>query len=83
MKRTTRTASAVVALSSAAVLLAACVGTGVDSYDEFESAIEGGASCSQLFDMRKNFDADKDLERIDADLDRLGCDEPSSERNDQ
>jgi hypothetical protein len=73
----------VAALAATAVFLGACVGTGVDTYEEFESAIEGGAPCNQLFDMRENFDKAKDLERIDADLDRLGCDDRNSDRNDQ
>ena len=82
MKRSLVAKTSVAALGAGALLLGACVGTGVDTYDEFRSAIEGGADCSQLFEMRENFDSADDLERIDADLDELGCEGPDSTRND-
>ncbi|MGH2805771.1 MAG: hypothetical protein ACRDKT_00700 [Actinomycetota bacterium] len=74
---------AVLSLGTAALLMGACVGSGVDTYDEFEGAIDGGAPCNQLFEMRENFDDAADLERIDADLDRIGCNGRSSERTDR
>jgi hypothetical protein len=80
VKPLTRT---IAALGAAGVLLGACVGTGVDTYEDFQSSIEGGASCKELFSQRENFDRARDLERIDADLERLGCDDRNSERNDQ
>ena len=74
---------AVAAAAASAVLLGACVGTGVDTLDEFRSAIDGGADCAQLFEMRGNFEDSGDLERIDAELDELGCAGPDSTRDDR
>lgn len=61
-----------------------CVGTGVDSYEEFRSAVDSGATCSQLIEMRSNFDDRPQMqERIDADLHEIGCTSTSSERTDR
>jgi hypothetical protein len=65
----------------AGLMLVGC--SGGDTYDEFSSALESGASCSELFDQRGNFDRKKDLDRIDADLERIGCENRNSERSEQ
>ena len=82
MKRSLAMKGSLAALGTGVLLLGACVRTGVDTYDGFRSAIEGGADCSQLFEMRENFDSTEDLERIDADLEELGCEGPDSTRSD-
>jgi hypothetical protein len=64
------------------VVSTACASSGGDSYQEFKSAIRSNASCQELFDQRNNFDDRRTLDKIDADLDEIGCDSPSSERND-
>jgi outer membrane murein-binding lipoprotein Lpp len=57
--------------------------SGGDNYDEFSSAVESGASCAELFDQRANFDKRSDLDRIDADLEQIGCETRNSERTDR
>ena len=60
----------------------ACVDSGVDSYDEFRSALEKGASCSELFDQRAKLGGKVDRDWIDRDLREIGCDDRDSDRND-
>jgi hypothetical protein len=64
------------------VVSTACVSTGGDSYEEFRSAVKGKASCGELFEQRSNFEDRETLDKIDADLEEIGCDSPSSERSD-
>jgi hypothetical protein len=52
--------------------LAACVSTGVDTYEEFRSALESGASCSELIDQRDGLSG-ADREKATADLEEMGC----------
>ena len=82
MKPGSVTKASFAAGAAGVLLLGACVGTGVNTYDEFRSAIEGGADCAQLFEMRGNFESTRDLERIDADLESLGCEDADSTRSD-
>lgn len=63
------------------VLGIAC--TGVDSYDDFRGAVDAGAPCEELFDQRTNFDDEATLEKIDRDLDEIGCDSPQANRTDE
>lgn len=69
--------------AAVAVFGVACVSSGVDSYEEFASAVEQGAPCGELFDIREGFDDRGDLERIDADLESIGCESRDSERDDE
>jgi hypothetical protein len=64
------------------VVSTACMSTGGDSYEEFRSAVRGNASCGELFEQRSNFEDRETLDKIDADLEEIGCDSPSSERSD-
>ena len=75
-------AGGVVVVVAAALLGTACVSFGVDSYEEFRSAVEAGAPCDELFDIKAGFEERSDLERIEADLDEIGCETPSSDRTD-
>ncbi len=79
-----RRAAAAVAAAAAVVLLATsgCVGNLVHSYKSFQSALDRGASCSELFDQRARFDDEETLAKIDRDLDRIGCTSPDATRND-
>ena len=76
-------ASAIAAVSAAALVLGACVSTGVDTVEDFRSSIEGGADCNELFDQRTNFESEADLEQIDEELEKIGCEDRDSERNDR
>lgn len=68
----------------AVFLLVGCVSSGVDTYREFEGAVEAEASCRQLIAIRDNFGgSDADRDRIDRDLGELGCATRDSQRNDQ
>jgi hypothetical protein len=75
------------AVSGVAVALAlataACPGNIRHSYPGFSSALERGASCSELFDQRSRFTGAEDLTRIDADLARIGCVTRESTRTDR
>ena len=79
VKRSTIGALSVLLIGAAAV---SCVSSGGDTIDDFMSAVDSGADCEELFDQRENFDEQADLERIDSELDRIGCDSPESERTD-
>ena len=69
------------ALSTTLLITAGC-STGVQSYDEFRSAVDSGATCSQLWDIEKNFEATEDEERVASDLKEIGCDTFRSVRDD-
>ena len=79
IKRSTVGALSVLLIGTAAV---SCVSSGVDTVEDFMSAVDSGADCEELFDQRENFDESVDLERIDSELDRIGCESPESERTD-
>ena len=70
-------------IALAASVLGACVSTGVDTVEDFKQSVESDAPCKELFDQRTNFEAASDLEKIDAELERIGCENADSERNDQ
>ena len=69
------------ALAISALSLGAC-DVGVDSYEDFHSAVESGAPCGELFDQRSNFSDKAMLDRIDADLEEIGCEDRQSVRTD-
>ena len=74
---------AILLLASAGVLaIGGCVSIGADTYEDFQGAVEAGAPCSELFDIREGFEDSGDLERIDADLAEIGCESRNSERTD-
>ncbi|HYP24329.1 MAG TPA: hypothetical protein VEV43_12210 [Actinomycetota bacterium] len=71
---------------AAALVLAttSCVSTGVDSYADFRGAVDSGATCEQLFDMRSNFDDRPSVQdEVDSDLAEIGCEDADSERTDE
>jgi hypothetical protein len=71
-----------VAGSVAAIALLSSCSIGVKSYEEFRSAVDSGANCSQLWDIKKNFKGSSDERRIELDLQEIGCRTPSSTRSD-
>ena len=62
---------------------AACPGNVHHTYRTFQSAVDRGASCAELFDQRSRFDSAADLDRIDIDLARIGCVSRQSSRTDR
>jgi hypothetical protein len=72
--------AALISVVVAGIMATGC--TGGDTYEEFLSAVESGAPCSELFDQRSNFTNQRDLERIDSTLDEIGCEDYTSERTD-
>ena len=82
--RARRRVPGVVAAVAGVVLLATtgCAGNLVHSYKSFQSALDRGASCSELFDQRARFDDEDTLAKIDSDLARIGCTSPDATRND-
>jgi hypothetical protein len=63
------------------VALFAVRSIGVHNYREFRGAVDSGATCSQLWDIEKNFEGTADEERIVSDLKELGCYTASSVRH--
>ncbi len=59
----------------------ACPGNVHHTYSTFQSAVDRGGSCAELFDQRSRFDRAEDLAKIDADLARIGCTSRDSVRN--
>jgi hypothetical protein len=53
------------------------------NYSTFQSALERGASCSELFDQRERFSDPETLAKVDADLAGIGCTSPDATRNDR
>lgn len=68
--------------SVAVIALLSSCSIGVKSYEEFRSAVDSGASCSQLWDIKTNFDGTADERRIELDLREIGCPTARSTRND-
>ena len=61
----------------------ACPGNVSHTYKSFQSAVDRGASCSELFDQRDRFQNDDTLRRIDRELDRIGCTSRDAARSDR
>lgn len=82
-RRSTATRRRLAALAAAAALTtAACSGSVVHSYRTFQSAVDRGASCSELFDQRARLSGEA-RSRADADLSRIGCSSPQATRTDR
>ena len=78
-----RPVAAIVAVAAIVLLATAgCAGNVVHNYRTFQSALDRGASCSELFDQRARFDDEDTLAKIDRDLDRIGCTSPDATRTD-
>jgi len=69
--------------SAALLATAACPGNVSHTYKSFESAVDRGASCSELFDQRANFESADTLARIDSELVRIGCTSADATRTDR
>jgi len=74
--------TAIVLLATTGLATAGCAGNLVHSYRSFQSALDRGASCSELYDQRARFDDEDTLAKIDRDLESVGCTSPEAERND-
>ena len=82
-KRRTRAIAAVAGIAAVALLATTgCSGSVVHNYRTFQSALDRGASCSELYDQRSRFDDEDTLAKMDRDLDRIGCTSPDATRND-
>jgi hypothetical protein len=66
----------------ALVVTTGCSGSVVHNYRTFQSALDRGASCSELFDQRSRFDDEDTLAKVDRDLDDIGCTSPDATRTD-
>jgi hypothetical protein len=76
-------ALATVAGTAAALLvLTGCPGSVVHNYRTFQSALDRGASCSELYDQRSRYDDEEVLAKMDRDLARIGCTSPDATRTD-
>ena len=82
-KRPTHAAAALAGIAAAALLTAiGCSGSVVHNYRTFQSALDRGASCAELYDQRSRYDDEATLAKMDRDLDRIGCTSPDATRND-
>ena len=83
-RRHTALSAATFTGAAAIALLATtgCSGSIVHNYRTFQSALDRGASCSELFDQRSRFHETETLAKIDRDLDRIGCTSPDATRSD-
>jgi hypothetical protein len=61
----------------------ACPSNIHQTYDGFQGAVEKGATCDDLFDMRGRFSEVATLAKVDADLARIGCVSRDSVRTDR
>ena len=80
-----RTRAAYTAAGGALIALlvtVGCSGSISHSYRTFQSALDRGASCQELFDQRARFDDTDTLAKIDGDLARIGCTSPDATRSD-
>ncbi len=73
---------ALVALLVALLITTGCSGSIRHNYRTFQSALDRGASCQELFDQRSRFNNADTLAKIDRDLDRIGCTSPDAIRSD-
>ena len=84
-RRPQRQIGAALALASAvtglSLLTTACSGSVVHNYRTFHSALERGASCSELFDQRERFSDPDTLIKVDRALAAIGCISRDSVRN--
>lgn len=74
---------ATLAIVIAGFVASACTGSVVHTYGTFQSALDRGASCKELFDQRARFHNDDTLAKIDRDLNRIGCTSPEAPRTDR
>jgi hypothetical protein len=72
-------AAVVIALG---ILLNATVGVGVKDYGEFRSAVNAGASCSELIDIKNGFEG-RERARMERDLREIGCTSTATSRTDR
>jgi hypothetical protein len=72
----------VAALITVLVIFGGC-SVGVQTYEEFRSAVDSGATCAQLWDIEKNFEDTADEKRVVSDLKEIGCRTGQSTRTDQ
>ena len=82
-KRRSGAIAAAAGIAAAALLATTgCSGSVVHSYRTFQSALDRGASCSELYDQRSRYDDEETLAKMDRDLHRIGCTSPDATRND-
>ena len=82
-KRPVRAMVAVAGTTAVAILATSgCSGSFHHSYRTFQSALDRGASCAELYDQRSRFEDDETLAKIDHDLRSIGCTSPDATRTD-
>lgn len=70
---------AAISLAFAAFTLSACASS--DPYDEFSDALNNGAACAELFEIRNGWDSGSpDANKANEALREIGCYSASSER---
>jgi hypothetical protein len=82
--RAGRVRIATVAVMAAVALgTASCSGSISHNYRSFQSALDRGANCRELFDQRGRFENEDTLAKVDRDLAEIGCHTPESTRTDR
>ncbi len=82
MKGAFRRMAVVVLLAIVIGLSVGCVSTGVHNYEQFRGAVDAGAKCSELYDIKSGFERAEDRARLQRDLDEIGCESRNSARTD-
>ncbi len=73
---------ALAAVAFAGLIASSCVGFGVKNYEQFRAAVDSGASCAELFDIRDNLPRSVNRREVDKDLRKIGCVSRQSTRTD-
>ena len=81
-KRRYRAGAALAGGVAALLATMGCTGSVVHNYRTFQSALDRGASCSELYDQRSRYDDEDTLAKMDRDLHHIGCTSPDATRND-
>ena len=78
-----RTTTPAVVAACVVLAVAGCSASLRYDYSTFQSALERGASCSELFDQRERFSDRETLAQVDDDLAEIGCTSRLADRNDR
>jgi hypothetical protein len=73
---------ATLGIAGVVMVATSCAGSMVHNYRTFQSALDRGASCSELYDQRARFDDEDTLAKIDRDLTEIGCTSRGATRTD-
>jgi hypothetical protein len=83
LRRSGRRTTTLAVAACVVLAVAGCSASLRYNYSTFQSALERGASCSELFDQRERFSDRETLAQVDDDLAEIGCTSRLADRNDR